>query len=969
MFLRAGFVSIALPPKVSSPASQGSAPSPVPSIPFEVHVYLSEVRIKSFEDAGDIAVLSNVDVCAGPSTIKKYKDPEHPQHGILLQKDDGSAKDSHPEIRSTPTHGTTSSTRSRSLSSLVTYRLKCDKITLFPSKTLNAHVFCQHVDASILAYDNSLLLVKTHSYLALRVQDNAATWMEATIDAIDATLRENDGGSFMVHSFCIQRTVLASSEVLGKILTTIPTVTFSGTDIAVDGKIAISMQSRAAVQPIQQFVARILPRDDQGVGPVLYGWQPPLGVPITVQEVSLLIDDASAANVRMVGVAIGENVGYSSSIVYRDAFESAGSVSDVTVAGGSEINIQLGQVDSVHVASAFSLTSPTKGATLVLAGGALFLRAGFVSVALPPNVSSCANQGSAPSLVPSIPFQVRVYVSEAHIKSSVGSADSTVLSEVDLSAGPFAPDVFAEPTTPQSGTLLRANVGKVKNCLMEVSTIRASGVCSDNAQSFQNFWLSIANAKLVAGFTNLDWSGIIKGGHNEGHEGQARSPKVDMPYARVDAMHVTVSLKGNVVGSSTSVNVPVFVGDSKTSMTEILDHLIGSITKKVPSFILNVEIMGESIVDRTAKGVGLMTMSSSMSGAAVGSVSGLVVVDGIRGAIRSGKKARGADKDDGYRFGDFTRGSIRAVGNAMVTGAERRRGDSSRYEVGDLTTGVASSAGQYVGENKARLGSAAASGVGMTIGLAVAGPIGLVAGSYLGAKAGGHALKESGQGGDAKKIASINSAIDNATTDLHSDSDADLLGLHEADLCESNRVSHDYIPIHGPPSGLFNSVTLPFDSRPAAPRPQASDSTMSAALLFSDATPTTQIEPCQLNSFAGQKNQEVGSVLQFSCSDSSAHRTIIQRHAGNPRQQNVCESHLVYHGVSQSSEATASRQQAVSSMAPPQHLDHSNDRQSQGGYRFGDLTRSVIDAGKAKDGRKATDGYKFGDFTRGLFSS
>jgi hypothetical protein len=37
------------------------------------------------------------------------------------------------------------------------------------------------------------------------------------------------------------------------------------------------------------------------------------------------------------------------------------------------------------------------------------------------------------------------------------------------------------------------------------------------------------------------------------------------------------------------------------------------------------------------------------------------------------------------------------------------------------------------------------------------------------------------------------------------------------------------------------------------------------------------------------------------------------------------------------------------------------------GYRFGDLTRSIVAEGKKNSGRKEKDGYKFGDFTRGLF--
>jgi hypothetical protein len=51
----------------------------------------------------------------------------------------------------------------------------------------------------------------------------------------------------------------------------------------------------------------------------------------------------------------------------------------------------------------------------------------------------------------------------------------------------------------------------------------------------------------------------------------------------------------------------------------------------------------------------------------------------------------------------------------------------------------------------------------------------------------------------------------------------------------------------------------------------------------------------------------------------------------------------------------------------PVTREHRGMQDAQQGYRFGDLTRSVISKGKKKDGRNEKDGYKFGDFTRGLF--
>lgn len=55
--------------------------------------------------------------------------------------------------------------------------------------------------------------------------------------------------------------------------------------------------------------------------------------------------------------------------------------------------------------------------------------------------------------------------------------------------------------------------------------------------------------------------------------------------------------------------------------------------------------------------------------------------------------------------------------------------------VGDFTAGTASAAGEYASQNRVRLAGAGGSALGMVAGLAVAGPIGLVAGSFLGSSA------------------------------------------------------------------------------------------------------------------------------------------------------------------------------------------------------------------------------------------
>lgn len=84
--------------------------------------------------------------------------------------------------------------------------------------------------------------------------------------------------------------------------------------------------------------------------------------------------------------------------------------------------------------------------------------------------------------------------------------------------------------------------------------------------------------------------------------------------------------------------------------------------------------------------------------------------------MKSGKKARGEDDSSNYRFGDVSRGAIRAVKETAKTGARNRRGDERSYRFGDFSAGAVRSVNQYSQNNKSRLGGAGGSGVGMVIG-------------------------------------------------------------------------------------------------------------------------------------------------------------------------------------------------------------------------------------------------------------
>lgn len=134
-----------------------------------------------------------------------------------------------------------------------------------------------------------------------------------------------------------------------------------------------------------------------------------------------------------------------------------------------------------------------------------------------------------------------------------------------------------------------------------------------------------------------------------------------------------------------------------------------------------------SVIARKTAGAGLLTTGT-------GSIVGVAAADGIKGAIAQGKKSRNVSENDGYKFGDFTRGAISGLRQASKRGTELRGG--TQYVPGDLTRGSSKGVKEYAGKNKAKLASTGGASVGSFIGLAVAGPLGFLAGSYLGAKTG-----------------------------------------------------------------------------------------------------------------------------------------------------------------------------------------------------------------------------------------
>jgi hypothetical protein len=345
--------------------------------------------------------------------------------------------------------------------------------------------------------------------------------------------------------------------------------------------------------------------------------------------------------------------------------------------------------------------------------------------------STEARVGSSGDGIISLPFPVKVSVQEVSVKASSRNGDVIKLCKLEVNAK----SAVSEHGSGRSGVDFTVTVERAENKLMRLESVGLSGLVFDQKlQTVHRFCFSASNAVVAAGYSSVDWFG--ERGENN------KTTVVQLPFSRIGSLTAHVSFSGKVVATQDAVFIPTFQGSEQTTSEHLIQHIFGAVLSKFPSIISNASVFGENILEMSGKSAGRMAMAASITGSAVGSVAGLAAVDGVKGAVASGKASRKASEGDHYRFGDFSRGLVHSAKQASKAGAESRRGSSDRYVPGDFTAGASKSMAKYTFENKVRLGAAGTSGVGMVIGSAVAGPLGFIAGGYIGSKLGERALSD-----------------------------------------------------------------------------------------------------------------------------------------------------------------------------------------------------------------------------------
>ncbi|KAG7355265.1 hypothetical protein IV203_004621 [Nitzschia inconspicua] len=436
-------------------------------------------------------------------------------------------------------------------------------------------------------------------------------------------------------------------------------------------------------------------------------------------------------------------------------------------------------------------------------------------------------------------------------------------------------------------------------------------------KEFHRLHFQAVDGMVSAGFSSVDWDSVFLGNMpiSETH------PEIRLPFVCIEQLELRLKYQGKVVGTDTKIMIPKFVGNEMTTSNDIVKHFKKCILRRVPAFLAKGNVLGANLGDSAASTAGMIALGASSSIASAGAgVAGILAYDGVVGAIKSGKQARGVSEHEKYQFGDITRGSIRAMGSVRQGGA------------GVMT----SSAKEYANENSSRLGSAAGSTVGLIAGAALLGPVGLVAGAVVGARAGANAFRN-------RQKTQTSTASDTSVGATTNDAQIDLLNDSFVASPSGGATANDA------------QIDLLDDSFVAFPSGGATANDARIDLLDDSFVASSSgggfVPPSLIAANSGQL-----------CTAASLQQ---QQSYHIQEQQNRA---LATSMANELQLPTAQRQTGqFPAHATQPALPSLQAQQQQSGYKFGDFSRGVIARGREKDGRDRNDGYKFGDFTRGLF--
>jgi len=773
-----------------------------------------------------------------------------------------------------------------------------------------------------VSQSGSTFAVESREGMKIRFQQSPNLSIDTTLGKLALQLQENNG-SFKAKQISLYRAQLGPcSPSSGTLLVAVPYVTQEdGKKLSFHDNIDMSFDS------VEVF-DKLRPLFDGIIGP--QEGEPSTAFPFPIDIPGMTISASSPPSTMQICAtsAIGSNIycrQANASVLNSFSFSVKGLEMDIA---SRSLNVDC--VESLQSPGLVELTQQFNNMHLKMMGEAL-----FVTIPTPIHAKIISKStGIVPSQTPpsaqnnaiQIPLRVHATFSKVNLKTlRKGDKRCIQMEEIVLDVSPTripTQDLLSGEVL--EGAKISLGMESIDHEMFQVQKLQSSLMVElQSLETLHLLQLSLNSSRIEAGYSSNDWSSLFKeSGPIDGVEQKA----LKMPFAKVSRTSIFISYQGSVVDSSATITVPEFVGHSLTTSDDLSTHYTNAVLQRIPGILTNVNILGTNVVDGSFASVGKLALGAkSLAGSGVGSVVGIAAADGVKAAIAAGKSGRNVSADDSYKFGDFTRGVSRGMIHATKKGAQSRGSDGSDYVPGDFTVGAAQSLGEYGGKNSVKLKKAGASGTAATVGFAVAGPIGMLAGAYLGGKLVGGEKSEQQQ--------------------------PSLQQQQQQRQQQEHQQRQQYQYQHQQQRQL----------------PQAA---LNDPGQFSAQNFTTTLQQTQEQQQKQQETQAVDAHLSQQQAIPMAHANLQQLildqpiHA-SPQYQQQLQPPQQYQQL-QTHQQHQQLQTYQNQQYQPQYLPR-GQQQQKAPYKFGDLTRGVLAKGKQADGRSQDSGYKFGDFTRGLF--
>jgi hypothetical protein len=315
--------------------------------------------------------------------------------------------------------------------------------------------------------------------------------------------------------------------------------------------------------------------------------------------------------------------------------------------------------------------------------------------------------------------------------------------------------------------------------------------------------------------------------------------------------------------------------------------------------------------------------------------------------------------------GDFSHGVASSIKSAAKSGAQMRGDD--KYQVGDVTVSTAKAAGEYTSKNRVRLAGAGGSSVGMIAGTVLLGPIGFVAGAFLGSSAGQRAMAAATGDPNKQELKDNGESRRSVTSTNKSGTQHHVSSTQPVDLLSSSSHMRPTLAPAANVEAEFVGIVASSDHRVVMVQAQLVD-TPHTQNSSQDSMSVTGTMAHPLAVPASHQSQQLVARSQNWNQDETSEYSRQQithgNHGSYQERRNSAQTQPIQHGMQtggvpqRQTHIRGSYNNHANSTSPRPASTLSNSANSSSYYQ---QSRQQV------DGREENSGYKFGDFTRSLF--